>query len=705
MGDVARGAAHRRPLSRAAGRGLRRGGGRRSPPARLGVLAPRAPARARRARRGPTRTRSGRRRAASPNLQGWLLGIPFWPLRALLGNIWAYNLVVLLSIVAAGALTCWWLRALGLARGAALVGGLVFALAPYRLGQSTGHLLGLIAFLLPAVLLALERRRFVWAAIALTAIPLCGQIHLAMGAVVLALGYTWARVPRADWWKAGAGAVVASVAAVTVQQVVVAGSIASGGRSFGQVRHYSAELSDLFTRGVGAGIEEYVFLGWLTPILALVGLWAIRRRRGLAVFLGLAAVVPCVLALGASLPLYEPLWKALPPLRFARVPERLMPIACLAIAALVAHAVAFVLNRHKVARAPAGRGDGRRCGGPRAARASTCGCRCSAPSPPTRPNAAYAAIRGDGRLLELPVFRPDIHFGSVAMAYARQSPRERPLGYSTTAPPAADRLARELAAALVRPRHDPGRARGPLRRRAPRPLRAERLLRRRLRRAGGGGAAPGRLAAARPRRRDLELGARPRALAGRVRSGDDGAAETDYLEAVLNANVYDVAIETPLQEAPLLSQRLGNRLLLKREDLQPVFSFKLRGAYNKMSRLLGGRAAARRRRRVGRQPRAGRRARGAAARHRGDDRDAGDDAADQDRLGRRARRDRRARGRLVRRRLRRGDAHRAAPEARVRPPLRRPRRDRRPGHDRDGDPARSSASRSTRSSSPSAAAG
>ena len=61
--------------------------------------------------------------------------------------------------------------------------------------------------------------------------------------------------------------------------------------------------------------------------------------------------------------------------------------------------------------------------------------------------------------------------------------------------------------------------------------------------------------------------------------------ETDYLEAVLNANVYDVAIETPLQEAPLLSQRLGNRLFLKREDLQPVFSFKLRGAYNKMSRL------------------------------------------------------------------------------------------------------------------------
>ena len=47
-------------------------------------------------------------------------------------------------------------------------------------------------------------------------------------------------------------------------------------------------------------------------------------------------------------------------------------------------------------------------------------------------------------MLELPVFRPDIHYGSVYLGYARQSPRERPQGYSTTAPPAADRLAREL---------------------------------------------------------------------------------------------------------------------------------------------------------------------------------------------------------------------------------------------------------------------
>jgi threonine dehydratase len=58
-----------------------------------------------------------------------------------------------------------------------------------------------------------------------------------------------------------------------------------------------------------------------------------------------------------------------------------------------------------------------------------------------------------------------------------------------------------------------------------------------------------------------------------------------YLERILKARVYDVAAETPLDPAPALSRRLGNRLLLKREDLQAVFSFKLRGAYNKMAGL------------------------------------------------------------------------------------------------------------------------
>ncbi len=59
----------------------------------------------------------------------------------------------------------------------------------------------------------------------------------------------------------------------------------------------------------------------------------------------------------------------------------------------------------------------------------------------------------------------------------------------------------------------------------------------------------------------------------------------ELLRRVLSAPVYDVAEETPLEPAPLLSARLNNQVCLKREDLQPVFSFKLRGAYNKLAHL------------------------------------------------------------------------------------------------------------------------
>lgn len=61
--------------------------------------------------------------------------------------------------------------------------------------------------------------------------------------------------------------------------------------------------------------------------------------------------------------------------------------------------------------------------------------------------------------------------------------------------------------------------------------------------------------------------------------------KNDYLERILTARVYDVAVETPLEIASNLSARLHNQLLLKREDMQPVFSFKVRGAYNKMVKL------------------------------------------------------------------------------------------------------------------------
>ena len=74
------------------------------------------------------------------------------------------------------------------------------------------------------------------------------------------------------------------------------------------------------------------------------------------------------------------------------------------------------------------------------------------------------------------------------------------------------------------------------------------------------------------------------AIAGNA-SGCDYASDPliqQYVKKILDARIYDLAVETPLEEAPLMSERSGNRVLLKREDLQPVFSFKVRGAYNRL---------------------------------------------------------------------------------------------------------------------------
>ena len=107
------------------------------------------------------------------------------------------------------------------------------------------------------------------------------------------------------------------------------------------------------------------------------------------------------------------------------------------------------------------------------------------------------------------------------------------------------------------------------------------------------------------------------------------AALTQLLHDVLTSRVYDVARETPLETAHKLSRRLGNTVLFKREDMQPVFSFKLRGAYNKIAHLT---AAEKSRGIIAAS--AGNHAQGVAfaARKLGleaDDRDAADDAADQ----------------------------------------------------------------------------
>ena len=226
-------------------------------------------------------------------------------------------------------------------------------LAPYRVAQSAGHLRGMIAVLLPLGLWAFERSRggsrwwLLEAGAAIASIPF-SDLHLALGAVPFFLFYAVCR-SRDRWTLAGAlvGAACAVAAALLVSRLAIHGSIASSGRSLREVALYSATGLDFVSRHRRHGPESFVFLGWLTPLLAIAGLVVVTRMRryGLALALAVGAVVPVVLALGTHFPLYDWLWHHFRPLRYPRVPERQLPVACLAIAALVAFAVLWITRR------------------------------------------------------------------------------------------------------------------------------------------------------------------------------------------------------------------------------------------------------------------------------------------------------------------------------------------------------------------------
>jgi hypothetical protein len=378
------------------------------------------------------------------NFGGWPFGLPFWPLQTLLGPVLGWNVFVLLTYLAAGSFTYLWLRELRLPVGAALVGGLAFELAPYRVAQSAGHLRGPISALLPLALWALERSLrgsrwwLVGAGAAVASIPF-SDVHLALGAVPFFLLYGLCRGSRLGVAAATAPAVAA---ALLVGHFSTSG-IGAGGRSLREVARYSASGLDFVTRHPRHNLESFVFLGWLAPLLAIAGLVLLVRARRFALGAALAvgAVAPILLALGTHLPFYSTLWHHFPPLRYPRVPERQMPVACLALAALVAVAVAaiarsftrrnFVTVCYSVAVA-----------------ALVFDLRVwvydAAAAEPGK--GAYAALReaAPGRLLEVPVLHPSVQLGSVYLWYDQEARRERPGGYSTIAPDDAARLALRL---------------------------------------------------------------------------------------------------------------------------------------------------------------------------------------------------------------------------------------------------------------------
>jgi hypothetical protein len=360
----------------------------------------------------------------------------YWPLNAALGTVLAWNVFLLLGFLGAGGFTALWLREVGTPRGASLAGGLAFAMAPYLQAQwSAGHLLAWIAMLLPLSLYGLERARkgsdwwLFLAGGALVSIPLSGQLHLALGAIPFFAAYALVRLP----WAALL-AVPALGAGLLADALVVNGTTGASGRQFRQVEFYSASVTDFLSRDTHA-LEGVVYVGWTVAVLAVAGLVALvlRRRWGMALVLGLGALIPILFALGGNLPGYHFIWEHVPGLRHTRVPERMMPVACLALAALVAVAVsrlrwtgiAVIVALLLLVDLRLGMFH---------------------PTAADPHNRVYAALEqhSPGRLLELPVFEAGSQSASVYLYYLMQAPHQHPSGYSTTAPLAADRRLREL---------------------------------------------------------------------------------------------------------------------------------------------------------------------------------------------------------------------------------------------------------------------
>jgi hypothetical protein len=366
------------------------------------------------------------------NLAGWPFGYVYWPLVAAFGAVVGWNAFVLFGFLGAGGFAALWLRQLGVQRGAALVGGLAFALAPYLQAQwSAGHLLAWVAMLLPLALYCVERARkgslwwLVAAGAALVSVPLSGQLHLALGVIAFFVLYCLVRLP----WAALL-AVPALVAGLLANSLVVRHTTGARSRSFHQVEHYSAPLTGFVSRDSKL-LEQMVYLGWSVLALAIVGFVAllVRRRWGLATVLGLGALVPILFALGSHTPGYETLWRHLPGLQHTRVPERIMPVACLALAAFVAIAVS-------------------RMRWPGTAAIVALLLLVDLPlnlfqeTDSDQDNRVYAAVRAEptGRMLELPVYRSGNQDASTYLYYLMQAPREHPSGYTTTAPIPADTL-------------------------------------------------------------------------------------------------------------------------------------------------------------------------------------------------------------------------------------------------------------------------
>jgi hypothetical protein len=295
---------------------------------------------------------------------GWPIVLIFLPVAAIAGPVAGYNAVCFFGFFAAAGATWLLVRELGLSRHAAAVAGFAFAFAPYRLVQSATHLNALLAWLLPLLLFFMERaltgpddrraRLAAWAAAVVgVSVVGSGELHLAVFAALLIGGYAIARLPYSSRGRVRLlllPGVALAAGTVTVgsliYQMVLAPSVAAGGRGSEVAAHFAPRLADLARRTLQwDSFERYAYPGTVIALGACAGAIALfhrRRQRFFAVCLlagiGLAwalAITPSML----EFPSLQSAYRLVPFLSFSRVPGRILIVSALLLAVLLAYAV------------------------------------------------------------------------------------------------------------------------------------------------------------------------------------------------------------------------------------------------------------------------------------------------------------------------------------------------------------------------------
>ncbi len=401
---------------------------------------------------------SARERSAPFTTQLFPLSLLFLML-SIGGNFFAYNGVIILCITFSGITGYYLVKLYAGEKLPAILGGVIIALAPFRIGQLLGgHLNGFIIFLLPLTIyfyeLAFEKRMVrygVLAGICLLLFAIVGEHHLTyyvflFTAIYLPLKLIFIRKRESTLAPLIAIIVFMFISVVFLlflKTVLFGGSIASGGRELSEVRLFSPSPQDLFRRT--NEIEKLIYPGIIPFLLTVFGIVTgtfMRRRFPLwqTLFYTVVFVVSLLLALGPSSPLYRFAYTYVPYFNLPRSSGRIISMTFLAMSILSAQGLVGIMEILR-----------KFCG----VSAKFCGvlkyrnivsylllagvlfdyhphCRIGL-SFPERENKVYDIIReniGDRKLLELPIWPGDTSWSSIYQYYVTLSKAKMINGYS-----------------------------------------------------------------------------------------------------------------------------------------------------------------------------------------------------------------------------------------------------------------------------------